>query len=241
MSSFIRIDEIHQQLEEQLSVLAHFIDGVANLRPKGLYHWFFTFYKGRPVGSRFRQMGSKIQDWYISFRNCVYYSYKSVSFTTKRPRRPKTGVKMALKKWNANLRLGYSVRKKQDYLFRYSVAPGNFPLERPCSMFHLLSNRISRKRFVNGKQPMFQLIIPLQSSARLPLSFSHPSLSYPTQATLPFYFSSSPAALCRKYFYSGTKVFSRERTRGLFFESPGNFSGQESCSLLCLRSRSKLQ
>ena len=30
-----RIDEIHQQLEEQLSVLSHFIDGVANLRPKG--------------------------------------------------------------------------------------------------------------------------------------------------------------------------------------------------------------
>lgn len=29
-----RIDEIHLQLEEQLSVLAHFIDGVANLRPK---------------------------------------------------------------------------------------------------------------------------------------------------------------------------------------------------------------
>ncbi|XP_073249856.1 uncharacterized protein [Porites lutea] len=29
-----RIDEIHQQLEEQLSALAHFIDGVANLRPK---------------------------------------------------------------------------------------------------------------------------------------------------------------------------------------------------------------
>ena len=32
-----RIDEIHQQLEEQLSVLANFIDGVANLRPKGLF------------------------------------------------------------------------------------------------------------------------------------------------------------------------------------------------------------
>ena len=32
-----RIDEIHQQLEEQLSVLSHFIDGVANLRPKGLF------------------------------------------------------------------------------------------------------------------------------------------------------------------------------------------------------------
>ena len=33
--ALFRIDEIHQQLEEQLSVLAHFIDGVANLRPKG--------------------------------------------------------------------------------------------------------------------------------------------------------------------------------------------------------------
>ncbi|KAJ7388175.1 hypothetical protein OS493_039398 [Desmophyllum pertusum] len=29
-----RIDEIHQQLEEQLFVLSHFMDGVANLRPK---------------------------------------------------------------------------------------------------------------------------------------------------------------------------------------------------------------
>ena len=63
MSSFIRIDEIHQQLEEQLSVLAHFIDGVANLRPKGLYHYLFTIYMGRLVGSRFGQMESKIQDW----------------------------------------------------------------------------------------------------------------------------------------------------------------------------------
>ena len=30
-----RIDGIHQQLEEELSVVAQFIDGVANLRPKG--------------------------------------------------------------------------------------------------------------------------------------------------------------------------------------------------------------
>ena len=37
LSSTFRIDEIHQQLEEQLAVLARFIDGVANLRPKGLY------------------------------------------------------------------------------------------------------------------------------------------------------------------------------------------------------------
>ena len=34
--------------------------------------------------------------------------------------------KMALKKWNTNFRLVYSVRKKQEYLFRSSFAPGNF-------------------------------------------------------------------------------------------------------------------
>ena len=83
-------------------------------------------------------------------------------------------------------------------------------------------------------------IIPLQSSSRLLLSFSHPSLSYPTQATLPFYFSSSPHALCRKYFYSGIKVFSRERTRGLFLESPGNFSGQESCSVFAFKIKASI-
>ena len=40
-----RIDEIHQQLEEQLAVLSRFIDGVANLRPKGasLSLVFFLF------------------------------------------------------------------------------------------------------------------------------------------------------------------------------------------------------
>ena len=45
---------------------------------------------------------------------------------------------MVLKKWSGNFRLEHSVRKKQDYLFRCSVAPGNLPLERPkklCSIY----------------------------------------------------------------------------------------------------------
>ena len=33
--SFFRIHTIHLQLEDQLAVLAHFLDGVANLRPTG--------------------------------------------------------------------------------------------------------------------------------------------------------------------------------------------------------------
>ena len=37
--------------------------------------------------------------------------------------------KIALKKWNTNFRLEHSERKKQDYLFGNSVAPGNFQLD----------------------------------------------------------------------------------------------------------------
>ena len=39
--------------------------------------------------------------------------------------------KMALKKWNSNFQLEYSVRKKQDYLFRPFVVSVNFLLNDP--------------------------------------------------------------------------------------------------------------
>lgn len=45
-----------------------------------------------------------------SFRSCVYHLHKPVPFPKKCPRKPKTGIK--------------------DGFFRYSVSPGNFPLER---------------------------------------------------------------------------------------------------------------
>ena len=51
--------------------------------------------------------------------------------------------------------------EKQDYLFRCSVARGNFPLERletePCSIYFPAG--FSRKFFVNGKQP----VIPVRN------------------------------------------------------------------------------
>ena len=49
----------------------------------------------------------------------------------------------ALKKCNTNFSLEYSIRKT-DYLFRCSVAPGNFPLGRAkksCSIYSLLGPR----------------------------------------------------------------------------------------------------
>ena len=39
------------------------------------------------------KMVRKIQDWLISSRNRVYYLYKSVLFSEKRPRRREDGVK----------------------------------------------------------------------------------------------------------------------------------------------------
>ena len=47
--------------------------------------WLFAIYMGKPVGSRFGQMASKIQGWQISSRNRFYHLYKSVPYTPKRP------------------------------------------------------------------------------------------------------------------------------------------------------------
>ena len=93
---------------------------------------------------------------YISPRNRIYHLYESVPFIAKRRRRPETGIKDGLKKWNTGQlyfqdlpiynKLNISSAKvgkkpppasvwnipseKQDFLFRCSVASGNFPLER---------------------------------------------------------------------------------------------------------------
>ena len=86
---------------------------------------------GKPVGPRFGQMVRKIQDWLISSRNRVYYFYKSVSFSEKRSRRPKTGIKFGFEEMEHEFPLGLFRAEKQDYLFRCSVALGNLPLKRP--------------------------------------------------------------------------------------------------------------
>ena len=84
---------------------------------------------------------------YILPRNRIYHLYESVPFIGKRPQRPETGIKDGLKKWNMGQlyfqdlpiynKLNISSAKvwnipseKQDFLFRCSVASGNFPLQR---------------------------------------------------------------------------------------------------------------
>ena len=110
--------------------------------------------------------------WYAKFRtgkfwssrNLVYHLCKSVPFTGKWPRRP-DWYQRWLGKIEREFRLGIFRPEKQDCLFRCSVAPGHFPLEQPKKvMFHLLPNRIFRKLFVNGKQPLqISALVPTQA------------------------------------------------------------------------------
>ena len=124
---------------------------------------------GRPVGPRFRQMVRK-NSGLVSFApesRLPFVQIKSVRFTGKRPRRAETGIKlMAWKKWNAKFRLEYSFRKKQDYLYRCFVAPGNFLLERPKKgMFHLLSNRIFQERLLTVNMQPLHISAPVPTQA----------------------------------------------------------------------------
>ena len=78
--------------------------------------------------------------WYAKFRTGKFGTGIAFTICTNQfplPKNSREGLKlvskMALKKWNTNFRLEHSVQKKRDYLFRCSVAPGQFPLEQPKS------------------------------------------------------------------------------------------------------------
>ena len=88
--------------------------------------------------------------------------YKSVLFTEKRPRRPETGIKDGFEGMEHEFPFGIFHPEKQDYLFRCSVAEIFFGKTQKVAS-HLLSNRISRKMFVNGKQPRIQSSVARQS------------------------------------------------------------------------------
>ena len=58
------------------------------------------------------------------------------SITEKKPRTPETGIKDGFGEMEHDFQFEIFRPEKQDYLFRFSVAPGNFPserLEKPCS------------------------------------------------------------------------------------------------------------
>ena len=57
-----------------------------------------------------------------------YHLYKSVPFTEKRLRRSETGIKDGFQEMELEFPFVIFRPEKQDYLFRSSFAPGNFPL-----------------------------------------------------------------------------------------------------------------
>ena len=128
------------------------------------------FSMGKPVAPRL----------YISPRNRIYHSYDSVPFIAKRPRRPETGIKDGLKKWNTGQlyfqdlpiynKLNISSAKVGEktatrFRLKYSVRKTGLPFQMfRCFwkfsagtrtqkvVFHVLFNRIFRNLFLNSKQ-----------------------------------------------------------------------------------------
>ena len=119
-----------------------------------------SLFISKPVGARFEQMGSKIQDCgKFSFRNRVYHLQKSVPLSEKRPpfmEGLKLLSKIALKKWNKNFHLEHSERKNRTTYSEILLLPEISNWMKRKTVFHLLSNWIFRNRnslFVTGKQP----------------------------------------------------------------------------------------
>ena len=103
---------------------------------------------GKPVSLRFGHKVGKTQDWKISSQ--------SVPLLMKKDReRLKLVSKTAnaVKKWNANFRLEYSVQKNSTIFSDVPLLPKIFRWN------DSLSSRILRKLFVNGKQP----VIPVRN------------------------------------------------------------------------------
>ena len=73
--------------------------------------------------------------------------------------------KMALKKWDTNFRLEYSVRKTTTTFSDVPSLPEIFRWNDPNVMFHLVSKRTFRKRFVNSKQPFFPFLSKIDKHA----------------------------------------------------------------------------
>ena len=81
---------------------------------------FFYISMGKPIGSQFGQKVSKIRTG--KFR-------PEIAFTNQYhlPKNSREGLKLVENEFP----FGTFRPKKQDYLFRCSVAPGNFPSKRP--------------------------------------------------------------------------------------------------------------
>ena len=88
---------------------------------------------GKPVGSRFGQIVSKIQDWSISSRNRVYHLYKTVSFSEKRPRRRETGFKDDFEETEHEFPLENSVQKNRTTFSDIPLLPEIFHWSDPES------------------------------------------------------------------------------------------------------------
>lgn len=86
-------------------------------------------------------MGKLVGSWLRQMERKIHESLKLLSM-------------MAVNKWNLKFPFGTFPPGKQDYLFRCSNTPENFPGTMQKDVFLLPFNWIFQQLFVNGKQPL---------------------------------------------------------------------------------------
>ena len=106
--------------------------------------WLFTFLIVQNHGfllSRFTVLGNSEQNSRLANflpESCLPLVQISSIFRKNDRENLKLVLKMALKKWNTNsVQRGTFRPDKQDYLFKCSVAPANFPMKRPKKSFSI--------------------------------------------------------------------------------------------------------
>ena len=88
----------------------------------------------------------------------MYHIYKSVPFTEKQLRKPETGIKDGFQEMDDNKYFHFELSFWKNMATLISDVP--LLLEIFCSIvFHLLSNQIFFKLFVNDKQPMLTITV----------------------------------------------------------------------------------
>ena len=89
--------------------------------------------------------------------------YRSVPFNGKRPRRPQTGIKDGFEEMDENgtrISVWNISSGKTGLPFQMFRCSRKFSVGKTQKVvFHLRSNRISRKILVNGKQPLFAVLL----------------------------------------------------------------------------------
>ena len=124
--------------------------------------------------------GHGLGKWYAKFRTGNFRPRIAFTICTNQfhlPKNGREGLKPRSHVWAWGIEMKHEFPfgtfrpEKQYYLFRWSGAPGNFPLQRPNVVFHLLFQPDFPELFVNDKL-LFSPVWPAPTVHTYPLKMS---------------------------------------------------------------------